>query len=110
VNCFDCATQDHLTRPGVGVCADCGAVVCEHHLVVRRHYRTRSAVLLRVETIEPPARTLQCTICDAAYAAAHRTPANVPSHSTRLTARCDHPAGPLTPNYFPLKNPKAKPL
>ena len=33
MNCYDCATLDHLARSAVGVCHDCGAAVCETHAV-----------------------------------------------------------------------------
>ena len=29
VNCYDCATEDHLNRAAVAVCHDCGAAVCD---------------------------------------------------------------------------------
>ena len=70
MNCYDCTTQDHLTRAAVGVCADCGAAVCEQHAVVREHHLTRIVTMMREVPVDPPARTLRCTTCDAAYAAA----------------------------------------
>ncbi len=72
MNCFDCSTQDHLARPAVGMCHDCGAAVCEIHAVVRAHHLTRVTTILREENVEPPARVLRCTTCDAAYAALHQ--------------------------------------
>jgi hypothetical protein len=71
MNCYDCTTQDHLARPAVGICHDCGAAVCEHHAVVRAHHLTRTMTMLREVPVEPAARTLRCTTCDAAYAAGH---------------------------------------
>jgi len=72
VNCYDCATQDRLTRPAVAVCHDCGAAVCDHHTVARAHHLTRPGVILREEPVEPAARTIRCTTCDGAWAAQHQ--------------------------------------
>jgi hypothetical protein len=69
MNCYDCATHDHLARPAVGVCHDCGAAVCRTHAVARSHHLTRTATILRQETVEPAARVLRCTTCDAAHRA-----------------------------------------
>ena len=74
MNCYDCATQDRIGRPAVAVCHDCGAAVCDHHCVAREHHLTRTAVILRVEPVEPPARVIRCTTCDAAWAALHHQP------------------------------------
>jgi hypothetical protein len=71
MNCYDCAPLDHLARSAVGVCHDCGAAICETHAVTRIHQLTRSAVMLREVPVDPPARVLRCTTCDAAYAAVH---------------------------------------
>jgi hypothetical protein len=71
VNCYDCVTQDHLARPAIGVCHDCGAATCETHAITRAHHLTRITTILREETVEPPARMLRCTTCDNAYAALH---------------------------------------
>ena len=70
MNCYDCATLDHLARSAVGVCHDCGAAMCETHAVTRAHHLTRPAVscacpltrrLDRCPAPAPPS--------DAAYAA-----------------------------------------
>ena len=74
MNCYDCTTQDRIGRPAVAVCRDCGAAVCDHHCVAREHHLTRTAVILRVEPVEPPARVIRCTTCDAAWAALHHQP------------------------------------
>ena len=71
MNCYDCATLDHLARSAVGVCHDCGAAICETHAVTRAHHLTRPAVMLREVPVDPPARMLRCTTCDAAYSAVH---------------------------------------
>jgi hypothetical protein len=88
VNCYDCATQDHLARPAIGVCHDCGAAACESHAVTRAHHLTRIATILREETIDPAARVLRCTTCDTAYVALH--------HHTRPFARPATPSAPRT--------------
>ncbi len=74
MNCLDCATLDQLTHPAVAVCRDCGAAVCADHLVARAQHLTRTGVMLRVEPVDPPARVIRCTTCDAAWAALHRQP------------------------------------
>jgi len=71
MNCFDCTTQDCITRPAVAVCHDCGAAVCGDHLVARERHLVRPAVMLREAPVEPAARVLRCTTCDAAWAALH---------------------------------------
>ena len=79
MNCYDCATLDHLARSAVGVCHDCGAAMCETHAVARAHHLTRPAVMLREVPVDPPARVLRCTTCDAAYAAVrHAAPVGCP--------------------------------
>jgi len=72
MNCYDCATQDHLTRPAVGICHDCGAGVCVDHAALGCRHLTRTSLINRVETVDPPARVMYCTTCAAAHeAAAH---------------------------------------
>ena len=72
MNCFDCSTQDRIAQVAVGVCHECGAAVCERHAVARVHHLTRTAAILRQETVEPAGRVLRCTTCDAAWAAQHK--------------------------------------
>jgi hypothetical protein len=86
MNCYDCANQDHLARHALGVCHDCGAAVCEAHAVTRTHHLTRVTTILREERVDPPARVLRCTTCDAAYAALHSQP-RTRSERVRTTAR-----------------------
>jgi hypothetical protein len=83
MNCYDCATHDHLTRPAIGVCHDCGAAVCETHIVTRAHHLTRIATILREVPVEPSARLLRCTTCDAAHMALH---SHTPKVARRVTA------------------------
>jgi hypothetical protein len=83
VNCFDCSTQDHLARPAVAVCHDCGAAVCETHAIARAYHLIRLSTILREEPVEPAARVLRCTTCDAAHAALHHQPSR---HSRRVEA------------------------
>jgi hypothetical protein len=74
MNCYDCATQDQLTRAAVGICHDCGAALCVQHARVVGRYLTRIAVINRVVTVDPPARVIYCATCAAAHeAAAHST-------------------------------------
>jgi hypothetical protein len=82
MNCYDCATQDHLNRSAVAVCHDCGAAVCDEHAVLRSHYLVRLVPLTREIPVEPAARVVRCTTCDAAYATLHNQPARTP-HKAR---------------------------
>jgi hypothetical protein len=65
VNCFDCGSAGV-----VGICTDCGAAVCRDHVVAAEVHLTRIAAINRQVTVEPPARQLRCTTCNAAYLAA----------------------------------------
>jgi len=81
MNCYDCATQDRLTRPAVGICHDCGAGVCVDHSHRDVRWLTRTALINRVETIDPPERIIRCGICAAAHeAAAHPADHRVGTH------------------------------
>ena len=65
MNCFDCAALGgHVGA--VAVCADCGAAVCHDHAQVTARWLTRTMVINRVVPVEPPARTIRCTVCQAA--------------------------------------------
>jgi hypothetical protein len=68
VNCFDCAALGDTT-PAVAICADCGAAICAAHAHVGPRWLTRTMVINRVVTVEPPARTIRCGVCQAAAAA-----------------------------------------
>ena len=70
MNCLDCAQAAAWDRAAVGICRDCGAAVCLDHAVVRDRRRIRQAVIMYSLPVEPPARVLRCTTCDAAYRAA----------------------------------------
>ncbi len=72
MNCFDCAARGQDTQ-AVAVCAGCGAAVCHDHAHVTARWLTRTMVINRVVTIEPPARTIRCGICQAARDAAPAT-------------------------------------
>jgi hypothetical protein len=85
MNCYDCATQDHLARTAVGVCHDCGAAVCETHAVARAHHLVRIGTILRAEPVEPAARVLRCTTCDAAHTALHQPPSHHPRRTEAHT-------------------------
>ena len=59
------------------------AGMCETHAVTRAHHLTRPAVMLREVPVDPPARVLRCTTCDAAYAAVHHAaPVGCPVSTT----------------------------
>lgn len=69
MNCFDCSSLNQRTD-AVAVCGDCGAALCHSHAHVSPHWLTRTAVINRTVTIEPPARTIRCAVCQTAREAA----------------------------------------
>jgi hypothetical protein len=75
MNCFDCAAVGQQA-PAVAICADCGAGICPNHARLSPHWLTRTAVINRQITVEPPARILRCAVCqvarDAAQESCHR--------------------------------------
>jgi hypothetical protein len=71
MNCLDCNRDRQLLAPAVAVCADCGAGVCEDHLVVRTQHLARVEPLVRQVPVDPPARRVRCATCDSAWQAAH---------------------------------------
>ncbi len=72
MNCFDCTAHGHPAE-AVGICADCGAAVCPEHAHLTPRWLTRTMVINRVVAVEPPARTIRCTVCQAARDAASAT-------------------------------------
>ena len=81
MNCFDCAAIGRA-ETAVAVCADCGAAVCPRHAQVSARWLTRTAALNRTIVIDTPARTIRCTVCQAARDAAsgHHDRATKESH------------------------------
>ena len=75
MNCFDCAALD-TTTAAVALCVDCGAAVCAAHAHVTARRLTCTAAINRIVPIDPPARTIRCTVCQAAHDAAP-TPAGL---------------------------------
>lgn len=69
MNCFDCTALGRPTE-AVAVCADCGAGVCPDHAHVTARWLTRTMAINRTVRIEPPARSIHCTVCHAAHDAA----------------------------------------
>jgi len=77
MNCFDCAALGHPAE-AVAICADCCAAVCSAHAHVTPRWLTSTMALNRIVAVEPPARTIRCTVCQAAHDAdpsANYTPA-----------------------------------
>jgi hypothetical protein len=70
--CFDCAALGDTTA-AVAICADCGAAVCAEHAHVTPRWLTRTMVINRVVAVEPPGRTIRCSVCQAARDAASGT-------------------------------------
>lgn len=69
MNCFDCAALGQHV-PAVGICAGCGAGICSDHVRLSPLWLTRTAVINRQITVEPPARVLRCPVCQTAHAGA----------------------------------------
>lgn len=65
MNCYDCAAHGEATD-AVAVCTDCGAAICAVHAHLSPRWLTRTMVINRVVAVEPPARTIRCTVCQAA--------------------------------------------
>ena len=59
MTCYDCAVAGQST-PAVAVCLGCGVGLCMAHAIVESRHLTRTAVINRVELVEPPARR-RCT-------------------------------------------------
>jgi hypothetical protein len=77
MNCYDCAAHGR-TESAVAVCADCGAAACLQHAHVTARWLTRTMALNRNVAVEPPARTVRCSVCQAARDA---VPAPVPAQA-----------------------------
>jgi hypothetical protein len=69
MNCLDCAQLGSSPEPAVAVCTGCGAAICLSHVVVRERVLTQTAVINREVPVDPPARVVRCTTCDAAVSA-----------------------------------------
>ncbi|NES17124.1 DUF2180 family protein [Micromonospora sp. PPF5-17] len=67
MNCLDCGAP-----AVVGVCVDCGAAVCRDHVVVAEVHLTRTMPINRQVPVQPAARRLRCTVCNAAHLATTR--------------------------------------
>ena len=65
MHCFDCAALGDATA-AVAVCAGCGAAVCASHAHLTPRWLTTTMAINRVVAVEPPARTIRCTVCQAA--------------------------------------------
>ena len=71
MTCYDSALAVQST-PAVAVCLGCGVGLCMAHAIVEPRYLTRTAVINRVELVEPPARVVHCAICASAEQAQTR--------------------------------------
>ena len=71
MNCYDCAAHGKTT-PAIAVCADCGAALCGGHAHVVPRWLTRTLPITREVPVEPPARAIRCTVCQAAREAARQ--------------------------------------
>jgi hypothetical protein len=65
MNCFDCAALGD-SAAAVAICSDCGAAVCAAHAHLSPRWLTVTMAINRVVAVEPPARTIRCTVCQAA--------------------------------------------
>lgn len=66
MKCLDCLIDDKLDRQAVGICRDCGAGLCERHVVVRRYHPERAQPVLGRRVSPASARLLRCTRCHGA--------------------------------------------
>ncbi len=82
MNCFDCAGLGHTTA-AAAVCVDCGAGVCHDHARVAPRWLTRTAAINRTVAVEPPARTIRCSLCQQAHDAAMGHQPHATPHETR---------------------------
>jgi hypothetical protein len=82
VNCFDCAGLGQTTA-AAAVCVDCGAAVCYDHAHVTARWLTRTAVINRTVVVEPPARTIRCSLCRQAHDAATGQQSSATPHEAR---------------------------
>ena len=73
MKCFDCAGLGRNVD-AAAVCIGCGAAVCPDHAHVMPYWLTRTAVINRTVTVEPPTRAIRCGLCRQAHdtAAGHR--------------------------------------
>jgi Uncharacterized protein conserved in archaea (DUF2180) len=76
----DCAATGTY-RPAVAVCVDCGAGVCIEHAVNTSHWLTRTQALMRVERVEPPARSIRGKTYHAARTAHGDVTTTAAAHS-----------------------------
>ncbi len=83
MNCFDCAALAHPV-PAVAVCLDCGAAICADHAHVTPRWLATTAAINRTIRVEPPTRSIRCTVCHTAHTAATGTDA-----SARRTVRSE---------------------
>lgn len=81
MNCYDCATLG-LDSRAVAVCVDCGAGMCIDHARVVPRWLTRTMVINREVTVDPPARTIRCATCNAAHHALDDAVAGGRSHAS----------------------------
>ena len=64
------ATRRAIPGPPSTKRTGCGAAVCRDHVIVAAVHLTRLAPINRQVRVEPPARQLRCTTCNAAHLAA----------------------------------------
>ncbi len=82
MNCFDCAGLGQTTA-AAAVCVDCGAAVCHERARVAPRWLTRIAAISRTVVVEPPARTIRCSLCQQAHDAATGQQSSATPHEAR---------------------------
>jgi hypothetical protein len=66
MNCYDCAALGR-TAAAVAVCTGCGAAVCGDHAHVTARWLTTTMAVNRIVTVDRPARSIRCAVCQAAH-------------------------------------------
>ena len=66
MKCFDCAALGQ-SADALAVCPGCGAAVCSDHAHLGPRWLSYTAVINRTVAVEPPARTIRCSVCQAAH-------------------------------------------
>ena len=90
MNCYDCAAHGKTT-PATAVCADCGAALCGDHAHLTARWLTRTLPINREVPVEPPARVIRCTVCQAAReAASQEAETRTAGSGAKATAREGH--------------------
>ena len=82
MNCFDCASLGRRTD-AIAACTDCGAGICHDHAHVTARWLYRTGTINRLVRVEPPTRTIRCSLCQQAADAANGQVSSRQKHPAR---------------------------